>query len=164
MPKDLEALLTAGPPKLGPESRPGTWSVSEINSRFKQVHGDNPLIRALIYLWHDHLDASHQITQGVETRDGSYLHGVMHRREPDFGNAKYWFRRAPMHPILERIALVAAADPSLSPWAHLWSKGAFDPLEFVNVCESAAGKAKEEQGARRIQEIEFRELLSLFST
>ena len=46
-----------------------------------------------LWLYHDFLDESHSLSQALTTAEGSYWHGLMHRREPDFGNAAYWFRR-----------------------------------------------------------------------
>jgi hypothetical protein len=44
-----------------------------------------------LWLYHGFLDESHRISQALHGRDGSYWHGIMHRREGDFANAKYWF-------------------------------------------------------------------------
>src|SRR5882762_3580787 len=53
-----------------------------------------------LWLHFDFLDQSHQISQEIESPEGSYWHGVMHRREGDFANASYWFRRAGNLPFL----------------------------------------------------------------
>ena len=45
-----------------------------------------------LWLYHDFLDESHSISQEIATSTGSFWHGIMHRREPDPSNAKYWFR------------------------------------------------------------------------
>src|SRR5262245_27341324 len=44
-----------------------------------------------LWLWFDFLDESHTVSQAIHTPEGSFWHGVMHRREGDYGNAKYWF-------------------------------------------------------------------------
>src|SRR5262245_25063275 len=44
-----------------------------------------------LWLLANDLNASHRISQELETPEGSYWHAVMHRREGDYGNAKYWF-------------------------------------------------------------------------
>jgi hypothetical protein len=53
-----------------------------------------------LWLWHDALDESHAISQGIETPAGSFWHAIMHRREGDFSNAKYWYARCHNHPAL----------------------------------------------------------------
>src|ERR1041384_3248479 len=116
---------TPEPPELGPAQRPGTLSVAEIDTQLKALSGKFPrtsqqLIRATLYLWHDHLDPSHSIAQGIETADGSYLHGIMHRREPDYSNARYWFNRVGNHLCFARLAkrsreiLASASNPELT--------------------------------------------------
>jgi hypothetical protein len=41
-----------------------------------------------LWLYHNFLDESHRLSQDLGTPTGSYWHGLMHRREPDFGNPK----------------------------------------------------------------------------
>ncbi len=73
-----------------------------------------------LLLAHDLLDASHTISQEIESGEGSYWHGVMHRREGDYSNAKYWFRRVGLHPIHGELAAESAAlRNQLSP-ASTW--------------------------------------------
>lgn len=42
----------------------------------------------------DAIDEAHRIFQDDSSDLGAYWHGIMHRREGDFDNARYWFRRA----------------------------------------------------------------------
>lgn len=64
----------------------------------------SPKSLAAIWLVAGDLDASHTISQSIDDADGSFWHGIMHRREGDYGNAKYWFRRIGKHPVLDRLA------------------------------------------------------------
>ncbi|MEM6691357.1 MAG: hypothetical protein AAF664_18160 [Planctomycetota bacterium] len=81
-------------------------------------------IRSAVLLVAGELDASHDISQSLHDSLGSYLHGIMHRREGDFSNAKYWFARA---------GSVAGID--------------FDPALFVDRVAQAvqAGKIEEKE-------------------
>src|SRR6267154_577500 len=107
----FRALLTGGPPDLGPGPRPGAMSHEELDKVMGLLLGDTDLtaisqklVRGLVLLWHDHQEAAHTIAQDIENADGSYLHGMVHRREPDYGNAKYWFRRVGRHAAFPIIA------------------------------------------------------------
>ena len=59
--------------------------------------------RAGVWLLHDYLDESHRISQNIETNSGSFWHAIMHRREGDFSNAKYWYARCREHPVRKTV-------------------------------------------------------------
>jgi hypothetical protein len=111
--------------------------------------------RAGLWLYHDFLDESHQISQAIETPEGSYWHGLMHRREPDYSNAGYWFRRVGNHPVFAELAnearrLATAVSMNIvvpSPW---------DPFWFIDYCEACArGREAGEHFARLVQQREW---------
>ncbi|NBV23548.1 MAG: hypothetical protein EBS05_16715 [Proteobacteria bacterium] len=146
---ELHALITQpGPAALGPESRPGTLALADLNRALDELfrrHGapaKAELIRALLLLWHDHHDASHTISQSIENPDGSLVHGILHRREPDYWNSKYWFRRVGPHPcfaaLAQRATPLLASDPKLA--AQILPRGAWDAFAFVDAVEAVAGK------------------------
>jgi hypothetical protein len=99
-----------------------------------------------LWLYHDFLDESHTVSQDVPTADGSFWHAVMHRREPDAGNSKYWWRKVGPHPVLN---LLVQQAPSLG-------YNYTNPLDFVDFCERVrdSGSAEEET-ARRVQLLEW---------
>jgi hypothetical protein len=94
-----------------------------------------------LWLRYDFLDESHRISQDVASPTGSYWHGIMHRREPDFGNSKYWFRRVGEHPIFAALGPEAgrlADKAGAGPETAFLAKGAnWDPFEFVDLCQLA---------------------------
>src|SRR5438046_2656465 len=51
-------------------------------------------LRAALWLLADNLHESHTICQNIPTIYGSAWHALLHRREADFSNSKYWWRRA----------------------------------------------------------------------
>jgi len=155
-------------PEPGPGPRPGVATIREIDAAIEKLPSlserNRELIRALALLWHDHHDAAHAIVQDIETRDGSYIHAILHRREPDYFNAKYWFRRVGPHPCLEELARQAGILlekrnlPALAK--KLLPGGQWDSFAFVDACEAAAvSAAPNHEALREIQRAEFEILL-----
>ena len=70
---------------------------------------DAAAMLAGLWLWHDALDASHRISQSLHTASGSFWHAIMHRREGDFSNSKYWYRSVGSHLVFDAIAANVAA-------------------------------------------------------
>ncbi len=63
-----------------------------------------PALQAALWLYVDELDTSHTISQDIDDATGSYWHGIMHRREGDFPNAHYWFRKVGDHPAMATLS------------------------------------------------------------
>jgi len=104
-----------------------------------------------LWLLHDFLDESHAISQAITSAEGSYWHAIMHRREPDAGNAKYWFRRVGKHPVMARLA-VAAADVGYGDANEPWSSA-----RFIDGCEAERDSLSErELSLRLVQQREWR--------
>src|SRR4051812_10151891 len=51
-------------------------------------------LNAALWILADNLHESHTICQNIPTIHGSAWHALLHRREADFSNSKYWWRRA----------------------------------------------------------------------
>jgi hypothetical protein len=119
-----------------------------------------------LWLMYDHLDKSHTISQSIDTPAGSYWHGIMHRREGDFDNAKYWFRRVGTHPIFAPLAATARelarehiSDATEADRAAAWMPKTTDwePFRFVDLCAAALqGHSAAGQLCRWVQQQECR--------
>jgi hypothetical protein len=103
--------------------------------------GDPAMARACeagLWLLHNYLHRSHEISQEINTTTGSYWHGLMHRREKDFGNAKYWFRRVGEHPIFPDLcreaAQLAGEGDLAAPARYLVGQSTWDPFQFIDLC------------------------------
>lgn len=91
----LDALMEAWPLEQAMGALVGPGRVPEPVRRLavEAAAVAPPAQAAGIWLYIDDLEASHTVSQGIETDLGSAWHAVMHRREGDFSNAKYWWAR-----------------------------------------------------------------------
>lgn len=166
-------LAVGGLPDLGPGPRDGVWPQKELMAKIDSLARDSKLssittglVRGLILLWHDYMEPAHEIAQAIESADGSFLHGVLHRREPDYGNAAYWFRRVGVHPafpiIAEDVSVVLKSKNRSDLEKELMPGGKWDPFVFIRLCEESGGRTAgdDETGLlREIQGIESNVLL-----
>jgi hypothetical protein len=112
------------------------------------------------WLLHDCLDESHTISQGIETPSGSFWHAIVHRREGDFSNSKYWFRRVGRHPVFEalgqRAVELAAVRGAERAVKQLVNGGAWEACAFVDLCQAAVrGPSDATELCRDIQQAEW---------
>lgn len=148
IPADRVMSLDAGNPNELFRAALDKLSVTEAFEGKKVV--DDSMARcclAGVWLVNDYLDESHTISQSVGSASGSYWHGIMHRREGDFSNAKYWFHRVGDHPVF---AELQTADGT-----------AWDPYRFVDDCQRAL-RSKDSGQQVILSELQQREWQALF--
>jgi len=123
-----------------PEARVVLESLApdQLLNRFTSNRTDGQAMLAGLWLWHDFLDESHTISQHNETPNGSFWHAIMHRREGDFSNSKYWLAKCANHPIYTSMAV--RADDVIRPYPadksifRLTAQG-WNPAAFVDLVE-----------------------------
>ncbi|HEX8525014.1 MAG TPA: hypothetical protein VF669_22375 [Tepidisphaeraceae bacterium] len=117
-------------------------------------------ILAALWLYHDFLDESHTIAQGIDTPTGAFWHAIMHRREGDFSNSKYWYARCANHPVLKTIAAHAADLVNQFPADKQLLKivmTGWNPSAFVDLVEEVHRNPKDPRHdlAVRLQRLEW---------
>jgi hypothetical protein len=109
--------------------------------------------RGLLLLAAGDLDQAHRMVQEISTTDASYIHGVIHRIDDDFNNARYWFRGARIHPAgAEMYRRAAICSPTVARYS-IW-----DPIQVTDMVETSRTAGVTEE-LRAILTIEFEELL-----
>jgi len=153
--------LDAGEPNTRAKS---TLAALTIEKAFAPNHIVDPeMARAClagIWLHHNFLEETHQISQSIATPAGSYWHGIMHRQETDFSNSKYWFHRVGTHPIFgsqHRAATeLAATNARKASTDFLLNQTRWDPFAFIDLCENCVQhKSPTETLCRQIQRAEW---------
>ncbi len=149
---DVTALLGEHRPVLGPGT-PNQAAYPALLYFAEQYQSTYPHLVSALWLWHNFLDASHQISQDLPCSTGSLLHAIMHRREPDAWNSKYWFRKVGYHPLYVELAPLAAKLG--------YGNGiTWDAEGFVDAVEAERDLGTErEHQLEQVQECELRLLL-----
>src|SRR5262245_22671296 len=117
-----EAPLDAGTPNSAVRARLAKLKPADVVAAASTAAGraaSDPETAACcptgLWPYHNFLAESDRLSQDIETRSGSFWHAVMHRREGDFENAKYWFRRVGKHPAFARLGPVVARHAADAP-------------------------------------------------
>ncbi len=88
------------------------------------------LMRAALFYFHNALPDSHDILNKAAGDVAAYWHGMVHRREGDFENARYWMRRAGEQPTFAELhARASDGSPNMA------RQMGWDPFLFINLCE-----------------------------
>ncbi len=162
-------LSTPESPELGAGPRAGVLPRLELEAwldSFFTEHRVKPesalRLRALALLYHDHHDPAHDIVQDLTDAGAALIHAILHRREPDYWNAKYWFRRTDAHPVYlalgERVSGLACRPEEAELVRQLVRPGSFDPFAFVDLCEQVARRPATDPQVgwlRSVQQAEF---------
>lgn len=102
-----------------------------------------------LWLRFDFLDESHRISQELHSAEGLFWHAIMHRREGDYGNSKYWWRRVGNHPVFGPLRAEAQR-------LGVARGGAWDPFAFVDSVEACVTRGRGDEAAlRSLQEREW---------
>lgn len=109
-----------------------------INS---SIHVD--LVKAALFLWNDDFDHAHEYAQVAHNPEGSYWHAILHRREPDYSNAHYWYSRVGSHPVFHQMAKIYPG----------WK-----PENFILQCQ----KKRSPEDAAKLVEKQLKEFQLLF--
>jgi len=122
---------------------------------FPAVH-DPGAPMAGLWLYFSCFEEAHRLIEDPKTHEGEYWHAILHRQEPDAGNAAYWFRRVGKHPIFEPLAEKAKDILRRHPDAE-FRIGSWDPFAFVHFCERAQKQpgSTQELAALEIQRAEW---------
>lgn len=145
-----------------------------------EIAGDRPdglasaaAWKAALHLWNDSLQRAHDLVQHLETPTGYALHGIMHRREGDYDNAKYWFRRAGDHPAYHY--LQSRATERLGEWRNggslagtrgtaedalraLAAQDVWNPYLFTDAVAIVEGRIGEEECRAALADVQSMEL------
>lgn len=150
-----------------PPSRP--WLAQALSdSTWQQLLPTVPraarlaLVAGLLQI-HNFWESSHEAAQQADDLGervvSAFWHGIAHRREPDSGNASYWFRRVGAHPIYGALAQSArpllASAPDRAVGSRLLDGNQWNPFGFIAFCRDGLPSPDLAPLARKLQRQEL---------
>jgi len=110
-----------------------------------------------LWLYFSCFEEAHRIAQDLHSVEGSFWHAILHRQEPDSGNAAYWFRRVGTHKIYGGLLEEAHEILTRLPEAEFRPGEKWDAYAFVMFCERARQQpgSQSERAALEIQRAEW---------
>ncbi|MEM7680915.1 MAG: hypothetical protein AAF288_03070 [Planctomycetota bacterium] len=120
------------------------------------VLAERPDVCAALWLFVDDIDKAHAVCGALNTPTGSYWHAIVHRREGDFDNSKYWYRKAGNHPAMRRIDLTGGGAGSGTDVAK------YDPFAYVDQVRMSLGREGLDGEHPELVSVQHREWRSLF--
>ena len=166
-------LRTPELPELDQRSRAGVVPCRQLEVRLRGLCAELVLgpetterVLAAGLLYHDHHNEAHDLVQDMTDPEGAVIHAIVHRREPDFWNARYWYRRVGDHAVYRwmtpRVLELAGTEATQGVAKRLVMSGTLDPLALVDACESVVRKPASDPVVlflRRLQHAEFEGLM-----
>ena len=98
-------------------------------------------VEALLYLRFGMMEPAHGNVQDAQRSIGAYIHGVLHRMEGDYWNAKYWFDRVRDSQLLDRIGLEIR---ELRQSQGLATEDWLGPLALNDACKNISAATRDQ--------------------
>ncbi len=110
-----------------------------------------------LWLYFSCFEEAHEVAQNDGSAEGSFWHAILHRQEPDSGNAAYWFRRVGSHATFPALVDETARIIKRYPDAEFRPTVKWDPFGFILFCERAREQpgSSSETAALEIQRAEW---------
>ena len=100
----FDTLVSRDPlPPLLP-SGPWNQGIAQALQTAQTQNAAPDTVIAALHLLNDDLDAAHSLVQNDASQTGSYLHYLVHRREGDWSNTRYWAARTGNHPLFTQLS------------------------------------------------------------
>jgi hypothetical protein len=171
---ERETLQSLLPKKIWDQSLEGRIEAMALPGKRTDVRIITLL--AALHLRNDSLNTSHSYAQEIEhDATGAYWHGIMHRMEGDYSNAKYWFMRTGQHPVMskvkQRVAQWLNAECNLTVIEHERTRSildsfrtdtAWNPAQFVDLIAWQESSALSETTQRILEQLQDIEMTELF--